>query len=565
MNMLNLIKIIGESLLFSIAVVFFMFPPEKKKLGFLSFFSLEVIYRWIGILLIASPYPEIRAQKVVLYLIYMILRMLWFVSFTEHALRNYLEIYFTLFTGTILLSLSMGIVAEKYNNLMFLVTGSVETWNDLLLYLWIPCMLSLIVSIALLKADWLKKFPTHILQYAFLFVIILGEITLSIIYYSEKLGNFIIMIFLALQLLAILISIQYAYLKQQNKVLEEENNQLEQYIQNQYRYYQNLRRKEEEIKIIRHDLANHLQIVHKLETRSQIKHVEEYKTRLRNSYLKAEDMNKEISERNSSFSKENPINKSSIFRYIILFLVINILVLFMLLFFNIRLKMNLLGIVSIMGFESLGMLWIALLEKRYAQKKHTELKSQSSKTIIDTSVSDPVNILNNTDQELNAIMQIEQEEELLQKIDDFTFQTVTGCPELDIMLHQKQRYCLQNSIQLEIHLDIPKEKNLNIANLIGLLSNLLDNAIEACERVEFGKKYVKLDSQTLANIWSVKIENSKNPDENPEQNHFLTTKSDKEIHGIGMKIIHRIVNKYHGTIQYQNERTIFTIVVNLQI
>ena len=49
------------------------------------------------------------------------------------------------------------------------------------------------------------------------------------------------------------------------------------------------------------------------------------------------------------------------------------------------------------------------------------------------------------------------------------------------------------------------------------------------------------------------------------KNQFRTIKDDTENHGLGMQIIRSIVDKYDGTIQYYDEKTELTILVNLQV
>lgn len=64
---------------------------------------------------------------------------------------------------------------------------------------------------------------------------------------------------------------------------------------------------------------------------------------------------------------------------------------------------------------------------------------------------------------------------------------------------------------------------------------------------------------------SIRVRNTKNESEEPIKVHFRTLKSDSENHGFGMKIIRSIVDKYDGTIQYQDDKTEFVVVVNLQV
>ena len=94
-------------------------------------------------------------------------------------------------------------------------------------------------------------------------------------------------------------------------------------------------------------------------------------------------------------------------------------------------------------------------------------------------------------------------------------------------------------------------------DIIGLLSNLLDNAIEAVERSE-RKGYISCCIKRKSMI----IENSKSENEYPEVNEFKTNKQDANSHGIGMSIIRSIVSKYDGSLKYTDvgDRMIVEII-----
>lgn len=307
--------------MFSIAVVYFMiYTRRKEKTGFLFFFILEITYRWIGIIIIESPYPEIRVQKVVLYLIYMVMRMVWMIYFAENAFRNYLEIYFALFIGTSLITFGMGIAALRNELLSSIIAGYVNNWKELLLYWGGPCLISLIVSVGVFKLSWLRRMSTILLLYIYLFAFVLGEIVFSIMFYAERVTDLTIVIFIILQLLMLLIGIQYAYMNQQSQRMEEENERLEKIVQEQYLYYKELCRKKEVIRIVRHELANHLQVMHGLEKNKLSECAEEYRLRLKDSYLK---LGNNASEK-ALILQDRVIVKRMLIKYMIYFLVFNV-------------------------------------------------------------------------------------------------------------------------------------------------------------------------------------------------------------------------------------------------
>jgi sensor histidine kinase regulating citrate/malate metabolism len=77
--------------------------------------------------------------------------------------------------------------------------------------------------------------------------------------------------------------------------------------------------------------------------------------------------------------------------------------------------------------------------------------------------------------------------------------------------------------------------------------NMLDNAIEACGKVPYGKE-IKLELTLRMKNDFVYFSVSNSFVEAPvvEDGEFITSKEDKRKHGYGIPIIQRIVRKYNG-------------------
>lgn len=135
---------------------------------------------------------------------------------------------------------------------------------------------------------------------------------------------------------------------------------------------------------------------------------------------------------------------------------------------------------------------------------------------------------------------------------------LTGNPVCDAILTDKKTYA--NKIGATI------ESNCQISNLIDsvdlctLLSNALDNSIEACNKSTESKK-IKVLAYTQHNFQYIKITNPSNL----PYIDFETSKRDKLRHGIGIANIKRIVKKYDGTFSAKNEHGVFTLKIILKI
>lgn len=90
-------------------------------------------------------------------------------------------------------------------------------------------------------------------------------------------------------------------------------------------------------------------------------------------------------------------------------------------------------------------------------------------------------------------------------------------------------------------------ENISPADLCTILSNALDNAIEACEKVpEDRSKIISVNCSYIKNIQFICIRNSVAEDVKIFNNCVETSKSDKSLHGIGLYNIRNTVAKYEG-------------------
>lgn len=108
----------------------------------------------------------------------------------------------------------------------------------------------------------------------------------------------------------------------------------------------------------------------------------------------------------------------------------------------------------------------------------------------------------------------------------------------------KMQQCQEKKIPLELQIEDIIYGGVQEVDMVGLLYNLLDNAVEANERISEGEKKGISLAMGLRNgeIW-MKVSNQIS---SGEEVNFETKKDDKEAHGIGTKIIDSLIEKYHG-------------------
>lgn len=125
----------------------------------------------------------------------------------------------------------------------------------------------------------------------------------------------------------------------------------------------------------------------------------------------------------------------------------------------------------------------------------------------------------------------------------------------DAILSDKQNSVKGENITIEFDGVIPT--SINEADLCIILGNAVDNAIEAC---------LKLDCEKVITIYggfshSYFILKISNPTNKTESNNIFpfTTKSDKSEHGFGLLNIKSVVDKYDGYMKIDNKDNVFTL------
>ncbi len=96
-----------------------------------------------------------------------------------------------------------------------------------------------------------------------------------------------------------------------------------------------------------------------------------------------------------------------------------------------------------------------------------------------------------------------------------------------------------------------------------LLANLLDNAIEACDR-NSGNSEIMLKIWSDAGYYCIEISNTVEINVLDENPNLFTSKSNKELHGVGLKSVRDIVDKYNGMINFKQKANTFYVYVSLE-
>ena len=132
---------------------------------------------------------------------------------------------------------------------------------------------------------------------------------------------------------------------------------------------------------------------------------------------------------------------------------------------------------------------------------------------------------------------------------------------LDLVINQKKREAEKENILFEIIEITYVHKFLTDGEIVTLLGNLLDNAIEACLNLE-EERFIKLMIEQKENLLFIKIQNSIAKIPIIKKNLIQSTKSNRNTHGYGLKNVRDIVNKYDGVMLLSAEENIFRVDIS---
>ena len=135
---------------------------------------------------------------------------------------------------------------------------------------------------------------------------------------------------------------------------------------------------------------------------------------------------------------------------------------------------------------------------------------------------------------------------------------------IDALINAKYIYAEKNGIHFDIQINVPIQLPFENADISILLGNILDNAFEASIQLPVNKRNVELIMRLDNNMLIVVSKNQYCGILIKDKNGRLaTTKGDAQNHGIGLKSVYRITNKYHGSVVIDDSDNMFIIKILL--
>lgn len=133
----------------------------------------------------------------------------------------------------------------------------------------------------------------------------------------------------------------------------------------------------------------------------------------------------------------------------------------------------------------------------------------------------------------------------------------------DAILNSKLTLARRNHIQVNCKAKLPEQLPLEDVDLCVILGNLLDNAIEACQKLEEDSRTLRLYMAVNKEQFYLSVQNSAPEEPNFDARNYITGK--RGNHGLGMKRVKAAVDKYQGYLNLANEPGIFAAEVTMPL
>ncbi len=161
-------------------------------------------------------------------------------------------------------------------------------------------------------------------------------------------------------------------------------------------------------------------------------------------------------------------------------------------------------------------------------------------------------------------------EDYIAKMDEsvsgFELTLQTGNPVTDVIVNDIRQRSLDLGIRFQAEFHYPDPGAYDAFDVGIILQNLLQNALEACEKVSEGERFIVLTGKRKGRFFLIEVKNSFSGEVVFGQDGLpVTTKQeDAPMHGIGLANVRREAEKYMGELELKAVQQEFSVTVLLQ-
>lgn len=174
-----------------------------------------------------------------------------------------------------------------------------------------------------------------------------------------------------------------------------------------------------------------------------------------------------------------------------------------------------------------------------------------------------------------------QLEELQKYLDELTAHTVTHSnmiigafssnTAVDVLLQYYYFCAKEHDIHMDIRFYMPQQQILPDVELCTVLGNLLENAVDACKRMQdknesVTEKSITISSHETDGQWFILVENTYDGIVLQKNNRYLSRKdTHSKRFGIGLESVKDMIEKHNGSLDIYPKETIFRVGITLPL
>ena len=165
---------------------------------------------------------------------------------------------------------------------------------------------------------------------------------------------------------------------------------------------------------------------------------------------------------------------------------------------------------------------------------------------------------------IRTLLQEDKTEELKEYLKNFTDDTAgtrayyCSNDTLDAILSHYDQKAREKKIDISWRIDLPKEIPVNEMEFCAMIGNLLENAVQATEKLPEGQRKIRVISEmvtdsmigfSMDNTFEGKLKLNKNG----------IPRSTRAGHGVGLQSVANTVRRYNGTMDIQIKENVFSV------
>lgn len=153
---------------------------------------------------------------------------------------------------------------------------------------------------------------------------------------------------------------------------------------------------------------------------------------------------------------------------------------------------------------------------------------------------------------------------ITEKLEKTNVYSSSGKLAIDSVMNYKLSRAVESGVDVQCEVIIPETLRVDEDDIVVILGNLLDNALEATLRL-VDNRYIYVDIQYDKGTLLIHVENTYDSVVYQDKGKLLTRKEDINLHGIGLQSVNTVVEKYNGKVDIEKDKDKFVVDVMLYL